>query len=53
MTALTQNTIEGKLVFVQIQTPSEKYQSKEKEYKWGWGCEHTGMNNSLNNQLKL
>lgn len=35
MTALTQNTIEGKLVFVQIQTPSEKYQSKEKEYKAG------------------
>lgn len=35
MSTLTQNTIEGKLVFVQIQTPSEKYQSKEKEYKAG------------------
>ena len=35
MSHLTQNTIEGTLVFVQIQTPSEKYQSKEKEYKAG------------------
>jgi len=35
MTALTQTTLQGTLVFVQVQTPSEKYQSKEKEYKAG------------------
>lgn len=35
MTALTQNTIEGTLVFVTIQTPQTKYQSTEKEYKVG------------------
>ena len=33
--ALTQNTIEGTLVFVSIQTPQTKYQSTEKEYKAG------------------
>ena len=33
--ALTQNTIEGTLVFVSIQTPQTKYQSVEKEYKAG------------------
>ena len=32
---LTQNTIEGTLVFVSIQTPQTKYQSTEKEYKAG------------------
>ena len=32
---LTQNTIEGTLVFVSIQTPQTKYQSVEKEYKAG------------------
>ena len=35
MTALTQNTIEGTLVFVSVQTPQTKYQSNEKEYKAG------------------
>ena len=35
MTTLTQNTIEGTLVFVSIQTPQTKYQSTEKEYKAG------------------
>lgn len=35
MTTLTQNTIEGTLVFVSIQTPQTKYQSAEKEYKAG------------------
>lgn len=35
MTALTQNTIEGTLVFVSVQTPQPKYQSVEKEYKAG------------------
>lgn len=35
MTTLTQNTIEGTLVFVSIQTPQTKYQSSEKEYKAG------------------
>ena len=35
MTTLTQNTIEGTLVFVSIQTPQTKYQSVEKEYKAG------------------
>ena len=33
--ALTQNTIEGTLVFVSIQTPQPKYQSTDKEYKAG------------------
>ena len=33
--ALTQNTIEGTLVFVSIQTPQTKYQSTDKEYKAG------------------
>ena len=33
--ALTQNTIEGTLVFVSIQTPQTKYQSSDKEYKAG------------------
>lgn len=32
---LTQNTIEGTLVFVTIQTPQAKYQSTDKEYKAG------------------
>ena len=32
---LTQNTIEGTLVLVSIQTPQTKYQSTEKEYKAG------------------
>lgn len=35
MTSLTQNTIEGTLVFVSVQTPQPKYQSVEKEYKAG------------------
>lgn len=35
MATLTQNTIEGTLVFVSIQTPQTKYQSTEKEYKAG------------------
>ena len=35
MSTLTQNTIEGTLVFVSIQTPQTKYQSTEKEYKAG------------------
>ena len=35
MSHLTQNTIEGTLVFVSIQTPQTKYQSNEKEYKAG------------------
>ena len=35
MTALTQNTIEGTLVFVTVQTPQTKYQSTEKEFKVG------------------
>ena len=35
MTTLTQNTIEGTLVFVTIQTPQTKYQSTEKEFKVG------------------
>lgn len=35
MTALTQNTIEGTLVFVCVQQPQAKYQSNEKEYKAG------------------
>ena len=35
MTTLTQNTIEGTLVFVSVQTPQAKYQSTEKEYKAG------------------
>lgn len=35
MTTLTQNTIEGTLVFVSVQTPQTKYQSTEKEYKAG------------------
>ena len=32
---LTQNTIEGTLVFVTIQTPQTKYQSTDKEFKVG------------------
>ena len=32
---LTQNTIEGTLVFVTVQTPQTKYQSDDKEYKVG------------------
>ena len=35
MTTLTQNTIEGTLVFVTIQTPQTKYQSTDKEFKVG------------------
>ena len=35
MTTLTNNTIEGTLVFVSVQTPQAKYQSTEKEYKAG------------------
>lgn len=35
MATLTQNTIEGTLVFVNIQTPTTKYQSTDKEYKAG------------------
>ena len=35
MSQLTQNTIEGTLVFVTIQTPQTKYQSDDKEYKVG------------------
>ena len=35
MTTLTQNTVEGTLVFVSIQTPQTKYQSTKKEYKAG------------------
>ena len=35
MSHLTQNTIEGTLVFVTIQTPQTKYQSTEKEFKVG------------------
>lgn len=35
MSTLTQNTIEGTLVFVNIQTPTTKYQSTDKEYKAG------------------
>ena len=32
---LTQNTIEGTLVFVTVQTPQTKYQSTDKEFKVG------------------
>ena len=32
---LTQNTIEGTLVFVTIQAPQTKYQSTDKEFKVG------------------
>lgn len=35
MATLTQNTIEGTLVFVTVQTPQTKYQSTDKEYKVG------------------
>lgn len=35
MTTLTQNTIEGTLVFVTVQTPQTKYQSTDKEFKVG------------------
>ena len=35
MSQLTQNTIEGTLVFITIQTPQAKYQSTEKEFKAG------------------
>ena len=35
MTTLTQNTIEGTLVFVTIQAPQTKYQSTDKEFKVG------------------
>ena len=35
MSHLTQNTIEGTLVFVTIQTPQTKYQSTDKEFKVG------------------
>ncbi len=35
MATLTQNTIEGTLVFVTIQTPQTKYQSTDKEFKVG------------------
>ena len=35
MSQLTQNTIEGTLVFVTIQTPQTKYQSTDKEFKVG------------------
>lgn len=35
MPHLTQNTVEGTLVFVTIQTPQTKYQSDDKEYKVG------------------
>ena len=35
MTQLTQNTIEGTLVFVTVQTPQTKYQSTDKEFKVG------------------
>ncbi len=35
MATLTQNTIEGTLVFVTVQTPQTKYQSTEKEFKVG------------------
>ena len=35
MTTLTNNTIEGTLVFVTIQAPQTKYQSTDKEYKVG------------------
>lgn len=35
MSTLTQNTIEGTLVFVTVQTPQTKYQSTDKEFKVG------------------
>ena len=35
MATLTQNTIEGTLVFVTVQTPQTKYQSTDKEFKVG------------------
>lgn len=35
MATLTNNTIEGTLVFVSVQTPQAKYQSTEEEYKAG------------------
>ena len=35
MSQLTQNTIEGTLVFVTVQTPQTKYQSTDKEFKVG------------------
>ena len=35
MSHLTQNTIEGTLVFVTVQTPQTKYQSTDKEFKVG------------------
>lgn len=35
MTALTANTLQGTLVFVNVQAPQTKYQSTEKEYKVG------------------